>query len=178
MNQHGSERETILIVGASSDIGREIIRRVAVGNPLILAHHNQSAHKLEHLGGELPGATLVPIRSDLAAEGEAERLAGLIRSDYPPPDKMVLLAAPKLEYVRFKDTSWELFRRELDVQLRSAVVLLQAVLPAMASKKKGKIVFVLSSVTLNIPPAALSHYVSAKYALWGLVRALAAVYSA
>ncbi len=46
----------------------------------------------------------------------------------------------------------------------------------MAQKKKGKIVFVLSSCTFNIPPGALSHYVTAKFALLGLARSLAAEY--
>jgi len=174
----GAERETVLLVGASSGIGAEIIRRLAPDNPLILAHYNRSLANLEQLRQSLPGLEIAPIQADLAREDEVERFVATVRGEYPLPDKVVHLAAPKLEYIRFKDMRWDFFQRELDLQLRSLMAILQAFLPAMAQRKRGKVVVVLSSVTLNVPPGAMAHYVTAKYAQWGLVRALASEYSA
>jgi 3-oxoacyl-[acyl-carrier protein] reductase len=170
-------RETILVLGASSDIGAELLRRLAGEQPLVLAHFNASADKLERLRHELPGLTLVPLPADLSRPGEIESLVTTVRNEHPEPDKIVHLAAPKLEYVRFKDLSWEHFQQGMDVQLRSFVAVLQAFLPPMARRKRGKIVAVLSSVTFGLPPTALAHYVTTKYALLGLVRALAAEYA-
>lgn len=171
-------REVILVVGASSDIGRELIRELAVDRPLVLAHYNRSGEKLEHLRAAAHGAEIVPLQADLSQRDEAARLAATLAEHYPTPDKVVHLAAPKLEYVRFKDTSWDVFERELSVQLGSIVTILQTILPAMARRQRGKLVFVLSSITLGIPSGALAHYVTAKYALLGLARALAAEYAA
>jgi 3-oxoacyl-[acyl-carrier protein] reductase len=174
---NAGSRETILLVGASSDIGLEIIRQLAADKPLILAHCNRSIEKLETLRQSLQGVEIVPIRADLSRAEEVDRLVATLRDQQPAPDKIVHLAAPKLEYLRFKDVSWADFQRGWDVQVRSLVSILQAFLPGMAQRKRGKVVVALSSVTLGIPPAALSHYVTVKYALLGLVRALAAEYS-
>ena len=47
----------------------------------------------------------------------------------------------------------------------------------MAKNKFGKIVVMLTSYTTNIPPKYLASYVTSKYALLGLVKALANEYS-
>lgn len=172
------EQETILITGASSDIGRELIRQVACPDTLVLAHYNQSSAKLDALRNSIPGISIVSIQADFSREGEVQRLVSIIRDNYAVPDKIVHLAAPRVEYRRFKESSWELFQSDLNVQLRSIVQILHAFLPLMAQRKKGKIVFVLSSYTLGIPPGALSHYITAKFGLLGLARSLAAEYAA
>jgi 3-oxoacyl-[acyl-carrier protein] reductase len=170
-------QETVLLLGGSSDLGLEIIRQLADGNPLVLAHYHRSAERLTELQASLRGPRIVPLQADLSSEQDLRHLITAIREQHSLPDKIIHLPAPKMEYVRFRDASWDLVQRNLDVQLRSAYVVLQAFLPEMAQCKRGKVVFVLSSVTLNVPPGALSHYVTAKYALLGLARALAAEYS-
>jgi 3-oxoacyl-[acyl-carrier protein] reductase len=47
----------------------------------------------------------------------------------------------------------------------------------MGRAGSGKIVFVLSSYTINVPPKALADYVTAKYSLLGLMKALASEYA-
>jgi 3-oxoacyl-[acyl-carrier protein] reductase len=47
----------------------------------------------------------------------------------------------------------------------------------MVAAKKGKIIFMLSSSTLGVPPTSMAHYITAKYALFGLMKALAAEYA-
>lgn len=175
-------RETILLIGASSDIGLEIIRQESVrpegdDAPLFLAHYHRSLAKLERLRESMPGVNIVPLEADLSRLDDVESLAKRIQTEHPIVNKIVHLAAPKFEYRRFKDIRWDDFQRELDVQLRSLVCILQGLLPGMAQRKQGRVVVVLSSVTLNVPPAALAHYVTAKFALLGLVRALAAEYA-
>jgi 3-oxoacyl-[acyl-carrier protein] reductase len=168
---------SILITGASSDIGRELIRQLACQDGVVLAHYRESSAKLDALRASTPRLSLVPMQADFSRDEEVRRLVAMIQKDYPPPEKIVHLAAPRVEYHRFKESSWEFFEMDLTVQLRSIICILQAFLPSMAQKKKGKIVFVLSSYTLNIPPGALSHYITAKFALLGLARSLAAEYS-
>ncbi len=173
----GPDRETILFLGGSSDIGLEIMRQLAVDRPRIVAHFNKSGAKIEELKHTLPDMEIVPIQADLANAGQVEAMLDAMAAQNLIPDKIVHLPAPKFEYVRFKDATWDHFQNGFDVQVRSLVQVLQRFLPIMAQRKRGKVVVVLSSVTLNIPPVALSHYVTTKYALLGLVRALAAEYS-
>ena len=65
----------------------------------------------------------------------------------------------------------------MDIELRSIVMVLSKFLPLMAKDGVGKIVFVLSSVCSGVLPKALAHYTTTKYALLGLMKALAAEYA-
>jgi 3-oxoacyl-[acyl-carrier protein] reductase len=47
----------------------------------------------------------------------------------------------------------------------------------MAALKRGRVITVLSSVVLGVPPKALTQYTSVKYALLGLMKALASEYA-
>jgi len=82
-----------------------------------------------------------------------------------------------MAYTRFKDATWHTFQREMDIELRSIVMVLSRFLPLMAKDGVGKIVFILSSVCSGVPPKALAHYTTTKYALLGLMKALAAEYA-
>jgi 3-oxoacyl-[acyl-carrier protein] reductase len=172
-----NDSESVLLVGGSSDIGLELIRQFAHTNTVFLAHYHRSARKLEDVALSVPGVRIVPLQADLSQPDGVEGLIAVIRERRLVPTRIVHLAAPKLEYVRFKDVRWAEYEHQIQVQLRSLVSVLQAFLPAMAERKCGKVVVVLSSVTVGVPPGALSPYVTAKFALLGLLRSLAAEYS-
>ena len=64
-----------------------------------------------------------------------------------------------------------------DISLKSIILILNIFLPKLAKQKEGKVVIMLSSVVMNIPPKALTQYTTVKYALLGLVKSLASEYS-
>jgi len=120
---------------------------------------------------------LVTIKSDLSKEDEINKLLDVIESDYGVPNKIVHLAANKVENIRFKDVSWSDFEKDINISFRSAVLILNRFLPKMAKLKKGKVLIMLSSYVLGVPPKALSHYTSIKYAMLGLAKSLASEYA-
>ncbi len=170
-------RERLLILGASSSIGCEIIRNIAHENMTILAHFHTNPARLEDLSKTV-AAAIIPVKADLRSESDIEKMLQTIEQTCSFPDKMVFLAAPKIYLARFKDLHWSDFQTQLDVQLRAAVLACQRFLPKMAAAKTGKLVFVLSSYTVGAPPAAMAHYITAKYALLGLMKALSSEYAA
>jgi 3-oxoacyl-[acyl-carrier protein] reductase len=169
-------KEYVLIIGASSAIGREIIRQIAHANMVILAHYNTNATCLAELAKEIPAA-VIPIQADLQSETSIDKMLTIIAGQCPFPDKLVFLAAPKLLLARFKDMTWDDFQTQVDVQLRPIVLICSRFLPKMAASKAGKLVFVLTSATLGVPPAAMAPYVTAKYALLGFMKSLASEYA-
>ena|SRR5258706_1865363 len=169
-------KKRILIVGASSAIGCEIIRQIGDENTIILAHYNSGKEKLDAIKTEAK-ATIVTVHADLSAEAGAVSLVNSAMSLYEYPDKIVFLAASYLTLIRFKDLRWDDFRNHMNMQLNTAFIILQSFLPKMAAVKYGKIVFMLSNVTLNIPPSAMAHYVTAKYAMLGFMKSLAVEYA-
>ena len=169
-------RRTTLIVGASSAIGMETIRRIAADDRVILAHCHTGKERLDALGAQVAGR-LIPVPVDLAQPDGVVSLVDAIAAYPDPPDSLLFLAAPRLTLVRFKDLSWQDFVRHSDMQLRIAVELLQRFLPIMAKNRYGRVVFMLSEVTIGLPPGNMAHYVTAKYALLGLMKALAGEYA-
>ena len=123
------------------------------------------------------GQRLCRFCADLTQEKEVAALITKIQTFCTCPDKIVHLPAPKLSFTRFKDVPWEHFQNEIDIELKSIVLVLREFLPLMAKNKYGKIIFMLSSVCSGVPPKALAPYTTSKYALLGLMKSLAAEYA-
>lgn len=168
-------RNIILIIGASSDIGLELIESINE-ECLILAHYHNSNDALLNLSKRIRNQ-LVMLKADLASEEETTNLLDTIELKYGTPNQIVHLAASKFENIRFKDLHWSDFQNDINISLRSIILVLNRFLPKLAKEKRGKIVCMLSSVTLNIPPKALAQYTTVKYAMLGLVKALASEYA-
>ena len=170
--------ESILITGASSDIGRALIRHLlsAPDPPMILAHSFSSEHKLQALQAEF-GRNLKLYRADFSQPESVRALAELILTEQGAPSGFVHLPALRLNYDRFTKFNWERFEGDLAVQVRSAIILLQRLLPKMVKLPRARIVFVLSSVVHGVPPKFMSMYTTVKYTQLGLMRALAAEYA-
>lgn len=166
----------MLIVGASSAIGCELIRQIAAPGTVILAHCHAGSERLAALAREV-ASPLVIIVADLSSEAGITALRAGVEAITPCPDQIVFLAAPRFTLTRFKDLRWADFKAQLDMPLHTAVAVLGAYLPRMAQARRGKVVFMLSSYTSGTPPAAMAHYVTAKYAMLGLMKALAAEYA-
>jgi 3-oxoacyl-[acyl-carrier protein] reductase len=165
----------ILITGASSDIGLDLIENIEQ-EALILAHYYNSNKSLKALSKKINNQ-LITIKSDLSDEKQIISMLESLEKKYGIPNKIIHLAAPKFKYVRFKDINLGDFQRELDISLKSLIIILNKLLPKLANKKEGKVVCMLSSSVINIPPKALSQYTIVKYALLGLVKSLASEYA-
>jgi len=172
-------RDIILITGASSDIGLAVIARLAEdpGKPLILAHCNSGAARVERLQEALnAGDSIVALPCDFRDDTKTADLASTIADRFGVPSRVVHLPALNLAYERFTKFCWERFEADMNVQVRSAVTLLRRFLPEMARMPSARIVFLLSSVTRGVPPKFLSMYGIVKYAQLGLMRSLASEY--
>ena len=168
-------KNIILIIGASSDIGIDLIKNIDE-EALILAHYNSSDKKLSELSNKIDNE-LVMIKADLSKEDETISMIESIENKYGVPNKIIHLAAPKFENIRFKDIKLDDFQNDIEISLKSLIVILNKFLPKLAKEKQGKVVCMLSSVVLNVPPKALTQYVTVKYALLGLVKSLASEYA-
>jgi len=181
-----------LIVGASGDIGKALIRRIdnmSEEKDIIIAHCNKNMDSLRELEIQLKKTKLRIIKSDLSTEEGAGSLADkvieLISGEAVSKlDRVVFLPAAPLEYIKFKDFSIERFQRNIQISVNSFLVLSQKLLPVMCEKsktpsqtKKSIVVMLSKVVEVNIPPKFMTEYVVSKYALLGAVKALRAEYS-
>lgn len=175
------EPETLLFVGGSSEIAVAAIERLDRPGLTVLAQYKDSRDRLDALSTRLRHARLVSMQADLSSPEGVATLADAVSRELAVAqrealDGIVISAAPAPVSERFHKKAWTAFSTHLDLQVRAPALLLARFLPAMAKRRHGRVVFVLSSYTLGHPPAGLADYVTAKYAALGLMQALAAEY--
>lgn len=115
-------------------------------------------------------------RVDMKSVGEIGEFCRMLSEKEAATD-FVHLPAPKAFPMQFKKLSWEVFRDHMEISFRSAVLISQTVLPAMAKKKEGRVLLMSSYYgTEEGTPNFLAPYVSTKSAMLGLMRSLAKEY--
>ena len=170
------ESKTLLILGASADLGIRLIKDTHQKYDYILAHYNNSKEELLKLKEDL-GDKLRLYKADFLKEEETIGIIDKIEEDGFVPTHIVHFPADKAFNEKFKKVKWESFQTGIDIALRSLFIVLNKYLPIMAKKHEGKVVVILSSYTNNNPPKYLSPYGTVKYALMGLIKALASEYA-
>ena len=175
--------EATLITGASSDIGCAIARSL-LSRPdgrIVLAHSFASREKLGQLKAEF-GSRLQLLESDFSQRSSGEIapfavMAEQIANEHGTPASIIHLPALRLTYERFTKFNLDRFKKDMAIQVESAVILLERFLPKMVKLPRARVLFVLSSVVHGVPPKFMSMYTVAKYAQLGLMRSLAAEYA-
>jgi len=168
-------KEIIFIVGASSDIGIDLIKNIN-DDCIIIAHYHSSKAKITDAIAASSNQ-IIPISANLSKEDEVLKMLDTIEENYGVPTKIIHLAATRVKNIRFKSIKWEDFEQDIHVSVRSAVLIFHRFLPKLAKLKKGKIVMMLSSYVMGVPPKALAHYTTIKYAMLGLMKSLASEYA-
>lgn len=172
-----SERKVMLVTGASSEIGLKVIEQYLRDDYELIAHFNQNERQLDEIKKKYSANNLHLFKADLSNEADINRLNSFILEKFGRLDTFLHLPAPMLLMRRNKDLKWEDFQNHLNVQLKSAHMILSEFLPGMAKRKNGNIVFILSSCVLGTPPNAMTDYVVAKYALLGYMKCLVKEFS-
>ena len=163
------------ITGASSDIGVALIESIKE-ECVIIAHYNSNEKKLLDLQKRIEHK-IIPIQADFSSNQSIIEMLDKIELEIGAPNKIIHLAASKFENISFKSTNWVDFQKEFSLSLGSIMQILNRFLPKMAKAKRGRVITMLSSVTLGMPPKALTQYTTVKYAIWGLMKALASEYA-
>lgn len=170
----------IIITGASSDIGCELIKQIAEDNnydgSLLFCQYHSNSEKLEEFKRNYTNLNFELNKCDLSKNEEISNWINTIKENNIP-SHIIHLAADKFEYMRIKDMDIERFKKTIDIQLYSIVRIISEFLPLMAKQKQGKVVMMLTAYTLGVPPKYMSNYITAKYALEGFMKATASEYA-
>lgn len=163
-----------LVTGANRGIGAEIVRALAAAgaNVTLMVRDRASA---ELVTRELADRTHIAVVGDIA-DGAAVRAACAEAAKSLGAIDLLVNNAGGVETVPFLKATPELFAQMFAVHVLGAVHTMQAVLPVMLDRHRGRIVNVASIAGLHGAPY-VAHYVTAKHALVGLTRALAAEYA-
>lgn len=176
------EKNRYLILGASSDIGIAYIKDLderlsAKGeNAAVVAHFGFKGDRLQELKNDLRAVEVLPVQADLSQPDGVVPVLKYAEEHLDCPDCILHLPASRLMYQKLKQFDWENVLRDMSVQVGSFAETCRVFLPRMAKRRSGRVAVMLSSCTIGMPPKFLSQYVTVKYALLGMMKAMAAEY--
>lgn len=161
-----------LITGASRGIGAALAVRLAKPGRLIGINYSSSDAEAAAVAKavEAKGARALLLKADVSDAAAVEAMF----AELPDLDALVCNAAPAPRYARLHETPPAEFERQWRVGALGAALCCRKALPAMMKRKAGRVVFVVTEAAQGAAPGFLGAYVSAKYALLGLARAVEA----
>jgi NADP-dependent 3-hydroxy acid dehydrogenase YdfG len=164
-------RRPAFVTGASSGIGEAAARRLAeAGHPIVVAARR--LERLESLAGKLraDGAEVVIVPLDLADPSSVDAAATAASAALGPIEVLVSVAGEVLPSKAHLTDAAE-FAHQVQVNLLGVQQLVAAVVPGMVERARGDVVLVSSDV-VRLPRPSMSSYVSSKWGLEGLGRAM------
>jgi NAD(P)-dependent dehydrogenase (short-subunit alcohol dehydrogenase family) len=165
------QRRPAVVSGASSGIGAATaVALAAAGHPVALGARRAAqceavAAQIRSGGGEAIALQLDVTDGDSVRDfaATAERLLG--------PAEILVSCAGDTKPAFVHEVAPEEFARQLDVNLAGAHRLVSAVVPGMASRRRGDVVFISSDVA-RTPRPRMGGYVASKTGLDGMARVM------
>ena len=160
---------TVLVVGASSGIGRSVAHQLAErGDHLVLLSRSrealeETARECRHRGAASATVVVADVRD---ADAVQAAVAGVNRLDG------VVHSAGVVAYGRFEDIPKDVYDRVLETNVLGAANVARSALPVLRQQREGVLVLV-GSVLGNISVPTMTPYVVSKWALRSFGRQLA-----
>lgn len=169
--------KVLLVTGASSELGINLINKVYSDYKRIYLQYRNMNDQLQETIDYLKGKTeIVLFKVDLSNVLDVNKMIADINESMILPNCIVHFPAPKAYNMQFHKDKWENYDLGWMVSVRSIVMILQAFVKNMVRNKYGRIVFMLTNYTNNLPAKYQSSYVTVKYALLGLMKSLSVEY--
>jgi NAD(P)-dependent dehydrogenase (short-subunit alcohol dehydrogenase family) len=156
---------SVLITGGNSGIGLGVAHRLAAaGHRVTVTHHASGAP-----------SDLAAVKCDVADPASVAEAVAHVAAEQGPVEILVAAAGITRDglLMRMAQHDWD---DVLDTNLRGAWAAAQAVVPAMAKARFGRLLFI-SSVVGTLGSAGQANYAASKAGLIGLSRSLAREYA-
>ena len=169
------QNRVALVTGASRGIGRAIAIALAEAGANIAVNYREKKVSAEEVREEINklGRSAIALQADVSLATEVERLVSSTERELGPVDILVNNAgiAQVKPFHELTEADWDEIQR---VNLKSAFLLTQRVLPGMRQRHWGRIIN-LSSVAAQTGGVIGPHYAASKAGLIGLTHSYASL---
>jgi 3-oxoacyl-[acyl-carrier protein] reductase len=174
MTTHRLRGRTALVTGGSRGIGAAICRALAEAGAAIAINYRERTDEADRLAEALrqTGVRAITIAADVSQREAVERMVDRVKSEFGTVDILVNNAGIAITR-GIDDLSETDFDTTISVNLKSAFLCTQAVLPLMRAQKWGRIVNVSSGAARGAGSIG-PHYNASKAGIEGLTRGYAA----
>jgi 3-oxoacyl-[acyl-carrier protein] reductase len=168
------QRKSCLITGASRGIGAAVAVRMARRGYCVYINYRRSDREAASLVNAIrrAGGAAEAIAADVTDRDAVGAMFHRVGETHSTLDALVHNAAAPLEPARVLDLDW--YRDavpQLEVNALGFLNVIQAAGPLLAPG--SRIIVLLTDALFHTPPVQMGAYLTAKGALWGLVRAAA-----
>jgi len=164
-----------LITGASRGIGRSVAVALGGAGAHVAVNYRKEQAAAEEVCAAIHklGSRAVSIKADVSLAAEVDRLVTTVERDLGPVDILVNNAgiSQVKPFGELTEADWD---HLVDVNLKSAFLVTQRVLPGMRQRRWGRIIN-LSSVAAQTGGVVGPHYAASKAGLIGLTHSYAAL---
>ena len=169
----GTKRHNVLISGGMGDIGKAIaVKLAAEGYRIILLAHHSNPEDVDLFLDGLFGEEHLCFACDIANEKEIRSTIQQVIENAGSVDVCIHAAVSPIVRKNASTITEAEFRQQFEVSLFGGFNLFHSVMPFMKEQGIGRIIGITTSVVHENSSAGMAGYVSAKYALHGLLREL------
>lgn len=168
------DEQRVIVSGGTRGLGR-VISRVLLGEgATVLALFRADTAAAEAFAKEMEGGAgrLLILQCDVSNSESVGRLFDSIGDTLGGVDSFVHAASPPLSDQSFDDLSWGTVRTHLETSVKGCLEVTQGCMPYFREAGLGRVVLI-GSEAVQSPRRNWTHYVVAKSAYLGLVRAMA-----
>ncbi len=164
--------ECVLVVGASSGIGRETAILFAKAGARVMASARR-ADRLQQLQHELEteGHAISVFPADAGDPAQMEALAAAALGEMGKVDMMVYVTGTNTPDRSLKRLTIPIWNEMIQVNLNGAFYITHALLPSMRQARKGYFIYV-SSISGKVPDVSGAAYQASKRGMIGLAHAI------
>ncbi|MDI9331210.1 MAG: SDR family oxidoreductase [Alphaproteobacteria bacterium] len=170
----------VLVTGASGGIGSAIALAFAAQGARVVVHYHQRREQAEQLAAQCQqlGGDGWALAADLTDASQTCALIERVRTEFGHIDSLIHNAYAPYRFnpdqrLRFWELDWDSVQLQIDGSVRACFELCQAALPLMRERSNASIVLIGTDL-VSRPTIAYTDYATAKSALLGLARQMAA----
>lgn len=162
-----------LILGATGDVGTELVGQLVEQGHHIVVHYLSNKDKAAKIVKTFNSANtkVVDIKADLSIAKDVQEMFDNISSNFGYLTGIVNCSTPGMDRLKYLDTDWGDFEKELNVQIRGMNNVIRSGLELLLKYKNSKIIG-LTSLAIEQPSPHMITYITAKSALSGFLKAL------
>lgn len=167
-----------VITGATKGLGRELSLTFAGAGYEIIGLYRSDSASAKAIESEFKanGYQGLFIKQDITEDGNWREFEEIIKLNGDKHFTLIANACTPFTPKPFHLVDWLEFAEQVNVNVKGTFLIFKKTLPFMIRRRAGNVISVLTSA-LNPPPKGFAAYVTAKSALEGMTKAIAAEYA-
>ncbi|MFC1807526.1 SDR family NAD(P)-dependent oxidoreductase, partial [Candidatus Omnitrophota bacterium] len=168
-------KKVALVIGGTGGIGRVTCLQLAKDGFDIAVHYYKNDEQAKKIKKEIEKLEKksIMVKADITKDTQVKEMIECVVRKLETITVLVNCATAKIPNIKFAALAWEDIQNHIDINIKGSFNLLKYVVPVMEIEKYGKIINI-STQAVETPNPEWLHYITAKSALNGFSKALAA----